>query len=106
MPELKCTVDTCLHNKEFLCDLAEIKVDGQSAKDAEATKCASFKERVGNTYSNRVSQASPITEITCQAVECKYNDHCNCEAGKISVEGSNACHSCDTECASFDCECR
>ena len=24
MPQLKCTVQTCVHNKQFLCDLDEI----------------------------------------------------------------------------------
>ncbi len=32
MPQLKCTVQTCVHNKQFLCDLDEITVGGESAK--------------------------------------------------------------------------
>ena len=30
--KLKCTVQTCVHNKQFLCDLDEITVGGESAK--------------------------------------------------------------------------
>ena len=27
MPELKCTVQTCVHNQQFLCDLDKIQVE-------------------------------------------------------------------------------
>ena len=45
MPELKCTVQTCVHNKQFLCDLDSIQVGGSSAKHAGETCCDSFQER-------------------------------------------------------------
>ena len=35
MPELRCTVQTCTHNKNFYCDLDGIVVGGNSAKRAE-----------------------------------------------------------------------
>ena len=43
---------------------------------------------------------------SCKAVDCMYNENCNCHAGKISVEGSNACHCEQTECATFQCGCK
>ena len=53
MPELKCTVQTCLHNQNYYCDLDSIKVGGSSAKHAQDTCCDSFEERKdGNSYSN------------------------------------------------------
>ena len=45
MPELKCTVQTCMHNKDFYCDLNEITVGGKSARKASETSCDSFEER-------------------------------------------------------------
>ena len=39
MPQLKCTVQTCVHNKQFLCDLDEITVGGESAKNPKETCC-------------------------------------------------------------------
>lgn len=45
MPELKCTVQTCMHNKDFYCDLNEITVGGKSARKAAETSCDSFEER-------------------------------------------------------------
>ncbi len=35
MPELKCTVQTCRHNKNFLCDLDRIQVGGSDAKQGD-----------------------------------------------------------------------
>lgn len=52
MPELRCTVQTCTHNKNFYCDLDGIVVGGNSAKRADETCCDSFEERKGDSYSN------------------------------------------------------
>lgn len=101
MPELRCTVQTCLHNKDFYCDLNAITVGGDSAKKAEETCCDSFEERKSGTYSNVTGEATPTSKINCKAVECMYNDNCACHAGKISVEGSQANVSAETECATF-----
>lgn len=105
MPELKCTVQTCRHNRNFLCDLDRIEVGGRNARTERETCCDSFEERKGDTYSNVTREASPITNIDCKAEECKYNCDCECHAGKISVEGGNACRCESTECATFDCQC-
>ncbi len=114
MPELKCTVQTCVHNKQFLCDLDSIQVGGSSAKHAGETCCDSFQERKTENYSNSytnsysdVSSGTPsdTSNIDCKATECKYNEECRCHAGKISVEGSQACHCEETECATFTCGC-
>lgn len=101
MPELRCTVQTCLHNKDFYCDLNKITVGGSSARKSEETCCDSFEERKSGTYSNITGEASPTSKIDCKAVECKYNDNHECHAGKISVEGSQANVSEETECATF-----
>lgn len=106
MPELKCTVQTCLHNKSFYCDLDKIMVGGEQAKKAAETCCDSFEERKGDTYSNITqNHASATSSIDCKAQECQYNDNCVCHAGKISVEGSQACQCEQTECATFTCGC-
>ena len=60
MPDLRCTVQTCAHNKNFYCDLDGIVVGGNSAKRAEETCCDSFEERKGDSYSNVTGEASPM----------------------------------------------
>lgn len=106
MPELKCTVQSCLHNKNYYCDLDKIEVGGRSAKRAEETCCDSFQERKdSNSYSNDMKEATAASTINCKATDCVYNEKCNCHAGKISVEGGNACQCEQTECATFKCGC-
>ena len=101
MPELKCGVVTCVHNKQNYCELDSIEVTGNSAKVSEETSCGSFVERKGESYSNSAKEASPTSNIVCQAVECKYNDSKKCYAGKISVMGTDASRVEETECATF-----
>ena len=103
MPELKCTVQTCVHNKQYYCDLDHIQVGGEHAKRADETCCDSFEERTGDTYSNGTGQASSTSDIRCEATECRYNQSCKCHAGKISVEGGDACQCKETDCATFCC---
>ena len=102
MPELKCNVHTCVHNKNYLCDLDAIEVAGSSAQSAGETSCASFVEKKGDNYSNSTGEGSAMSNVTCHATGCQYNTECKCHAGKISVGGNNACHSDETECASFE----
>ena len=101
MPELRCTVQTCLHNKDFYCDLDKIMVGGEQANRPEETCCDSFEERKSGTYSNVTREATPLSDIDCKAEECQYNKNCKCHAGKISVEGSRATVNSETECATF-----
>ena len=71
MPELKCTVQTCVHNKQYYCDLDHIQVGGECAKRADETCCDSFEERTGD--SNVTGHASATSSIRCEATECRYN---------------------------------
>lgn len=113
MPELKCTVQTCVHNKQYLCNLDTIQVGGQEAKTPTETCCDSFEKKgegYSNSYSNSYSDsmsgtASDCSCVDCKATQCKYNDQCKCNAGRISVEGGDACQCGGTACATFTCEC-
>lgn len=101
MPELKCGVITCVHNKQNYCELDSIEVRGNSAQISEETCCASFVERKGSEYSNSAREATAKSDVVCHAYECKYNDNRKCYAGKISVVGSDAYRPEETECATF-----
>ena len=103
MPELRCTVQNCMHNQNYYCDLDAIQVGGDKAKNAADTCCDSFEERKSGTFTNASMEASPLSTIDCKAQECCYNENCKCNAGKISVEGGGACTCKDTECATFQC---
>lgn len=101
MPELKCGVVTCVHNKQNYCDLDAIEVVGDSAQVPEQTSCGSFVEKKGDQYSNSNKAATATSNVVCHACECTYNENRKCYAGKISVAGSDACRTEETECATF-----
>lgn len=113
MPELKCTVQSCVHNDQYLCKLDKIQVGGSNAKNPQETCCDSFEERregiyassMSNSMGGEGSQASDRSDIDCKATNCMYNENCACHAGKISVEGGNARQAEGTECATFQCHC-
>ena len=101
MPELKCGVVTCVHNKQNYCELDAIEVVGSSAQHSEQTSCGSFVERKGEQYTNSAKEASERSEVHCEAHKCEYNESCKCHAGRINVMGSDANHVEQTECATF-----
>lgn len=108
MPELKCTVQTCVHNQQYLCDLDKIQVGGEDAKNPQETCCDSFQERKDGSYTNAMDSmknASDCARVDCRAEKCMYNENCECHAGKISVEGGSASEAKGTECATFQCHC-
>lgn len=104
MPELKCTVDSCLYNKRECCCKGDIKVDGEHAKRTEDTCCSSFKEQKGETYTSSTEQPSKTIKVACDATSCVYNTDCECTASSIGICGGNVCKCTDTECASFRCQ--
>ena len=43
MPELKCTVQTCVHNQQYLCALDKIQVGGENAKNPQRHAVTVFR---------------------------------------------------------------
>ena len=84
--KLECSVTSCRHNVNSLCDLPGIKVEGPGASCSDQTCCESYEERSGSA-SNSVgsSYASPDTAIDCKAQNCTYNHNCKCEAECVCV---------------------
>ncbi len=111
MPELKCTVQTCTHNQNYYCNLDSIVVGGNSAKTScwrhAVTALKREKAEAPMRMHTRIGgkEASAKSSVDCKATDCMYNKECQCHAGKISVEGGNACHCDETECATFKCGC-
>ena len=103
MPELRCNVHSCAHNKNMYCDLNQIEVGGAEARVANDTSCKSFIERKNGNYMNSMIEASAKTAVDCQATTCTYNKSCKCQAGKIDVSGNDACKVDETCCSSFQC---
>lgn len=101
MTKLVCSVATCLHNCDNRCCKGAIMVDGESARTPEATCCASFDERTKDTFCNKFETPDEKLEVSCDAVNCIYNEMHVCHADKIGISGNDAKKSDQTECATF-----
>ncbi len=49
MNKLKCSVTTCRHNANDLCELRKIQVDGPAALESSETCCGSYAERTSSS---------------------------------------------------------
>ena len=106
MNKLKCSVTTCRHNENQLCDLNKIRVDGPAATESCDTCCVSYAERTkgtSNMFTGNNSTASESTEILCSAEHCMYNSNKKCNADNVKVEPccADPCVISETSCATF-----
>lgn len=104
MTKLDCTVTNCYYNKDKLCCLDSIKVEGTTAEVSEGTACASFRDSKKDTFYNSCTcndRPKDILDIVCAAEKCVYNESCNCTADSIHVAGDKACDCRETKCATF-----
>ena len=105
MPELKCTVQTCMHNKDFYCDLNAITVGGKSARKVAETSCDSFEERKSGTYSNVTGEAVRQARSTARPRSASIIRNASAMQERSVWRASKACSCDETECATFSCGC-
>lgn len=103
MPELNCTVISCVYNKTERCCRGDIKVDGANAKVTEQTCCSSFQPKKGDSFTNAAEKPDIRIDVKCEATDCVHNDSCVCKAERIGIVGGHVCDCKETECATFEC---
>ena len=101
MTFLDCTVVGCVYNEDRCCCKGNIKVGGEGAEEKRETCCVSFHERTAENIGNVAKRISKMTDISCEAFQCVFNDNEKCNAEHIGVAGGDACRCEETECASF-----
>lgn len=106
MTYLDCSVKGCSYNEDGCCGKGNIKVEGREATEPRSTYCGSFAERGCNAATNRMTNASKETDVACEAAHCRFNESGKCSADHIGIAGNGACTCGETECASFECNCR
>lgn len=108
MPVLACSVSNCYYNKSNSCCRENISVEGMHATKPNSTACGSFREKKDTTTNSCKCEQNPqpVVEIQCDAQKCCFNDECRCTADHISIAGQGACHYSETECSSFNCDCK
>lgn len=103
MVKLHCGARNCANNRDDLCVLEDIRVDGCEACREDQTCCLSFRAR-GVSYENAAGEpvrAVPETEIACDAARCVHHCGCGCGAASVRVGGDGACDCRETACETF-----
>ncbi len=105
MADLKCTVQSCVHNNGLLCCKGDICVGGRNAGECSETCCESFslKREDRDRTSSSLEHASNTILIDCEASGCVHNSNLHCMADRVTIEGNGANSCGQTECATFCC---
>lgn len=108
MPSLVCSAQNCVYNNAMYCSKGDIMVGDENAERCQETSCESFQERKMENAKNSMGSPSQEIKVGCKAWHCMYNDNeaCKCTAGKIDITGAAASTSGETECSTFECECK
>jgi len=99
---LNCRRYDCVHNdKEGSCFAKVIAVSGANAQSTAGTTCESYvpmgdssqnyefaTEFTGSTGSDKTS--SNVQNITCEAMNCRYNYNRDCTAMVVEIDNQNA----------------
>jgi len=105
MIKINCAVENCSHNNCGTCYANRINVEGNGAKNAETTCCASFLDkRHYSTLTNNTYAEGPCDCIVCSAENCTYNNNKLCTADTIQVKGHDAQIYTETICSTFKTE--
>ena len=117
MPKLKCQVEQCVYNYDWLCAKNYIDVDGPTAKCKSDTLCRSYicKDASSDKYEFATLDGklpNIITEVYCDATNCVFEKGQRCYAdrieikninGKLKVQTEDAKHQDVTSCQTFEC---
>jgi len=102
MTRISCEVKKCKYNTDGGCSLGSIEVGTEDARMTDETRCESYTPGEKSAMNGcGCKDACDISEISCSAENCKYNDDGICEAKHIEI---CTCHSgtCgETECSTF-----
>lgn len=104
MTILDCNVVGCAYNLDNSCKRRDIMVVGHEAKTSSETSCGSFAARGCGCATNSAADLRKDTDVTCEAVECIYNESKRCSAKHIGIDGGHADKLRETECGSFVCQ--
>lgn len=102
MTKLKCSVKHCSSNADNYCCRPHIHVGGRNAVEPSQTLCDSFTGLPqGTTNFVGYDQINPEMPVSCDAVNCIYNDDKMCVAESIQIQGPSAESTEQTQCATF-----
>lgn len=102
MVKLDCSVVGCAYNTNNSCRREDISVGGPKAQKSSETACKSFSPKGTNTLTSGCCGAKKETKVSCDAVNCRFNEEQVCHAKHIGIAGRHAVTNGETECQSFE----
>ncbi len=102
MTRLDCNVTGCAYNSSNSCRRDNITVGGREANKSSETVCNSFSPKGTNTLLNACCGPKKETQVSCDALNCRFNDSKICAADHIGIAGRHAVTNGETECGSFE----
>lgn len=102
MTKLNCNVNECGHNKDNLCILDSINVDGMKSCSSEGTCCENFVPKSEGAFENSVATPSECSDIACSAENCVHNCDRECKASAVNVAVNSESANSDTCCSTFE----
>lgn len=89
MPKLKCKVEQCAYNYDWLCSKNYIDVDGTDAVRKSDTCCKSFLfkdvETLNYEFARMDGYPQAKTEVYCDVVSCVFEKGQRCYADRIEI---------------------
>ncbi len=102
MTKINCSVNNCSHNDCGVCYANRVNMEGNGAKEACTTCCASFlDEKLYSNLTNNTNAPGKCDCLICEVSTCSYNDNKLCKADSISVTGNNVNVYIETNCDTF-----
>ena len=91
MPKLKCKVEQCIYNYDWLCAKNYIDVDGPTARCKNDTCCKSYEPKDENSTHFEFATLGGITpnimtEVYCDATNCVFEKGQRCYADRIEIK--------------------
>ena len=91
MPKLKCKVEQCMYNYDWLCSKNYIDVDGPGARNKTDTCCKSYEPKSSDNMNYEFATLGGITpnimtEVYCDAVNCVFEKGQRCYADRIEIK--------------------
>ena len=101
MPTINCSVESCVYNKEKICEAEILQIGGKGANWTESTCCETYRD--SDDVHNNVTEAGETEEILCKVETCDYNvnKHCSLSEIEVSSHGDVSDYT-ETDCLSFE----
>lgn len=104
MHSINCSVESCLYNKEKVCQANTVNIGEEGATITEATCCKTYSKKSGyNNMAQGASYSEGVESILCSVNTCAYHKEAHCTLKEIEVSSLKDVETyTETDCLSFE----